>query len=137
VIGISLDNANEALQIRSNGATYALTSNNNFVDGSLGTAFTGYGSTSGTLNPTGFTTINVTDATTGTSVTFQDSVANAYAQIFNVNLTNAAAGNIVFNGTSTFNDNLTASTTVGAITVSAGATLNLNGATSILQSTSA
>src|SRR5262245_12891981 len=61
VLRIDLTNANEALQIVSSGATYALTSTNTFVNGGFGANFTGYGAASGTLNPTGLTEIEIVD----------------------------------------------------------------------------
>ncbi len=136
VITLALTANNETVTIFSKGANlyHLATTNttNGFVTAGLVTPSsfsTPSGSTSGdlTVNPAD-TRIAIVDNTfTGGHIIFSDSGANPYAQNFNVNLTNANAGNIDFFGTSTFNNNLFASTTKGTVTVQAGAVVNLDG----------
>src|SRR5262249_50937695 len=75
-------------------------------------------------NPGAFTNqISITDAAASTSVTF-DNGTNTYTNNFNINLSNAQAGAITFNGTTMFSgaSTLTAATT-DFITVNPGATV--------------
>jgi len=143
IITISLTAKNETLTISSAGANnYDLSTNAPNVFGGTLTApsaFSGLGGSSGalTVNPAD-TAIDIVDGGfKGGHIIFNNSGINPYSENFSINLTTAGAGNIDFNGTSTFNENLTASTTAGSVNVNAGATLNLDLGTNILQNTAA
>ncbi len=125
---------NENLAIVSNGTSYTFSSNQNFTANSgtdpanQGSAFSGLGSTSLQLTNTGVaqygTAINIMDAGAGDTVTFNNSGVNAYANNFNVTLSNAGAGTITFNGNSSFGTfNLQASTTL-SISANSGAVVS-------------
>jgi autotransporter-associated beta strand protein len=113
--------ANENLSITANASTYTLTSNQNFTNGGVSNVvdFSDFGNTSLTLQASGIarysTLINVTDASganANATVTFSDSGINNYTNNFTINLSNAAAGQITFNGNSNFGSfNLNATTT--------------------------
>ena len=104
---ITLNNANEQLGIVSNGTTYTFTSTNSFTESGLAspaTDFSAFGTTTLTETATGlarYTTVDVVDSATGTSVAFNDSAANSYSSNFGVTLSKGSAG-ITFNGTSNF-----------------------------------
>jgi len=144
VIMLSLTASNETITISANAAsnyTFATNSPNTFGGSVSGTdaTFSGFGSSSGTLltNLTGLgstTQINIVDGGfTGGRVIFNGSAATgSYTENFNVSLTSTSAGNIDFFGSSTFNNSLSASTTMGTLTVHPGAVVNLiGGATTI------
>lgn len=147
VITLSMTANNETITIASIGTdTYSFATNspNTFSGSVSGTdaTFSGFGASSGTLKTNlagaGSTTqINIVDggAVTGGHVVFINSGSNAYAESFNVSLTDTNAGNIDFYGTSNFNDSLIASTTRGTVTVEPGAVLNLNGSATFPGST--
>ncbi len=117
ILTLALD-PGENLSIVSNGSTYTFSSNLNFnLDSTRGgvangSDFSAFGTTSLSLNASGISRyiaeISITDTTSTSSsasdtVTFNDSNANSYANNFNINLSNAAAGpSIIFNGTTTF-----------------------------------
>src|SRR5207245_2177264 len=105
---------------------YTFTSNQNFTAASgtnpanQGTAYGGFDTQTLTLTSTGMaqygTGINITDAGAGATVTFNDSGPNAYGNHFNVALSNAGAGALIFNGNSSFGPfNLQASTTLNIL----------------------
>ncbi len=127
--------ANETLGIVSNGATYTLTSSQTFSNAGIVNPadFTGFATATLTVNATGITryatAIRIIDsngASAGTSVTFNNSGANTYANNIAVALTNAAAGAIAFTGTTSMasGKSLNASTTLN-VAVNAGAKLSL------------
>ena len=151
---------NENLAIIANHSSYSFSSNQSFTIASdadpanQGTAFSGFNSTHLTLTATGiaqYGTITISDAGSGDTVTFNDSGANSYLNSFAVALTNASAGGVVFNGSSTFaaglkasaasidvvgNVNATASINLGAanqITVESGASVTSPGGQIVLQ----
>ena len=114
VLTIDLDNANEQLQIISQGDHYIFTSTNSFAAASgtdpanPGSAFVGLGTNEVILTPTGlgqYTEIRIIDSATGTSVVFNDSGAHAYSDAFTVELDNMAAiPALSFNGMTSFGD---------------------------------
>jgi hypothetical protein len=125
---ITLDNANEALTVVSNGTTYSFGSSNNFVDGGVSNAgdFTGFGTTALALNASGlarYSLIRVEDSAAGASVAFNDSGLNAYSDAFQVALDGGSAG-VAFNGASIFGANALSVQTDRNITVNGGATVS-------------
>ena len=113
--------ANQTLGIVSSGSSYIFTSNqvllpySDLDPASQSSTFLGLGTTTLTLTSAGIIQytagIAIFDYGQGDSVTFNDSGANAYANNFNVSLSNPSAGAISFNGKSSFgNFNLQAST---------------------------
>lgn len=124
-------NANEALQVHAANANHYAFSSTANITGTVNapSILTGAGTRNVTLITSSVTQINITDGGTsgvaGASVTFTDSAAD-YAEIIAVTLTNAGAGAIQFNGTSTFDGNLTALTTNG-VTFNANSTVTMNG----------
>jgi hypothetical protein len=132
--------AGETVQVASIGPnTYSLATNQSF-SGTL----TGPSSFSPSLasNPNlGVLTVdpldgtfNIVDSGAGAHVIFVGSGSNTYLQNINVTLSNAAAGNIDFDGASTFAQNLAASTTVGRVNVNAGSVVTLSGGSNTLAS---
>ncbi len=122
------------IAVTSNGASYTFTSNQPFVSQSAvdpanqSAAFTGFGTTTLTLTGAGLaqyvTGISIVDAAANSTVTFNDSGPNAYANNFNVGMTNPYAGLLSFNGNSSFGAyNLSASTTANVI-FNSGASLS-------------
>jgi hypothetical protein len=127
-LAITLDNANEALGIVSNGATYSFSSTNNFADGGVtNTAdFSAFGTTTLNLLAAGLTrysAIRVADGAAGTAVSFNDSGANAYSDAFRVVLDNGSNG-VTFNGSSSFGANALRVQTDRDIRVNGGATVS-------------
>ncbi len=136
--------ANQTLGIVANNGSYTLTSNQNFIPFYLGvdpanqaTAFSGFGTKTLTITSAGIaqytTGISIVDGGANTSVTFNNSGTNAYANAFTVALTNAAAGAISFNGSSSFGDFNFQAATSQAIFVNNGAMISTNNGNLTLQ----
>lgn len=118
VVFIDLDQPGEALTIQSNGAgTYAISSTAGINSAGLlfPTTFSG-----GVLQMNSANAIQFTDSANGTSITFNDSGSNHYTEPMVAVLDNFGA--ITFNGTSTFDEDFSASAS-GDITSSAGSTV--------------
>src|SRR5262249_40101120 len=104
-----------------NASTYTLTTNQSFTNGGLsnGADFSSFGNSTITLQASGIarysTLINITDsngASSSTTVTFNNSGANAYTNSFSVSLTNATPGLTSFSGSSSFGVNNLQITTI-------------------------
>ena len=121
----------EDFAVVSNGTTYTFSVDTSFTNGGVASTsdFSSFGSTSLTLNASGLTrysTINIIDssATSGVTVTFNDSGANAYSDAFNVTLSKTL-DTISFDGASDFGSNVLSATTPFQIFV--GATVKATG----------
>ncbi len=126
-LSIDLNAASENVALVSNGTSYTLTLNGaNTWTGANTANVTGHGTGTLTVTAAGlaaFNTVNITDSASGCAVTFGNSGANAYSDDFNIMLDNSPAGQITFNGASSFGtSSLSASTTAGLV-VSSGATV--------------
>ncbi len=128
ILAISLQQQ-ESLAIVSNGTSYSLTSNQTFNavnaanPANAGASFSGLGSHALTMTGAGlarYSRIDITDAGANDSVTFSDSGTNAYVNSFNVHLSNAAAGPILFLGTTDFGAASLDATTTGFATIQTG-----------------
>src|SRR5262249_6871585 len=105
--------------VLNNGDTWSGNNDNNRVTGS--------GSATLTVTPLVFTGgINISDSAAGQSVSFDNSDGHSYGDPITVQLSEAAAGSITFNGSNFFGGGLTAVTT-SSITVSSGARLDTDG----------
>lgn len=102
---LTLSAVNESVSIVSNGTSYTFTSNN-LWSGTNSANVTGNGTTTLTVTTAGlaaFSQISITDAAVaGTRVTFNNSGANAYTDNFDIVLDDPGAGQITFNGTTSF-----------------------------------
>ena len=105
----------DTLAVVSNGTSYTFSSTTadfepfalNTDPANQATAFSGFGTMSLMLTSTGITQyhageIRIIDTGSGDTVTFNDSGANAYADNFDVELSDPGAGGIAFNGNSSF-----------------------------------
>lgn len=126
---INLTNPGEAVRFSTNGTTItaALTGGTVVDGGGTGINVSGFGSRSATIVSAGFTSIAVTDGAAGNSVAFANS-AGLYPQTFNINLNDAASGNVTFAGGSVFSAAFTANTAAGFIASVASASLAVAGA---------
>jgi hypothetical protein len=130
-LNLVLNNANTNVAIISagtgSGGGYFFTLTNDTWSGTNDSNVTGSGTSILIVPPTGiaaFTNqISVVDAAPGDSVTFDNSGTLAYANNFNINLSNAAAGPITFKGTTTFSS--------GTLTASTTSAINFQGGTSV------
>src|SRR4029077_2084494 len=101
--------ASENIGIVSNGSSYTFNgwfaAASNMDPANQSTLFSGLGAGPLTLTSAGiahYSTIRITDQGPNASVTFQNSGSNTYANNFDVELGNAAAGGITFLGKSNF-----------------------------------
>src|SRR6266446_1498648 len=119
--------ANDAVGIIANTSTYTLNLTSGSWSGTNDANVSGSGTATLTVQKAAFNQVSLTDGGAGTSVTFNDSGLNSYASSFNVALTNAAAGPIVFNGATSFagSDALSASTS-GFVVANSGASVTTN-----------
>jgi len=124
-LSISLQNANESVSFSTDGNTITAALVGGTVSGG-GTGVTGVGTATATITSAQFTSITITDASTGNTVDFANSTG-AYPQAFTVNLTGAASGNITFEGASTFGATFNGTTNLGSITSALGSSLTLSG----------
>jgi hypothetical protein len=129
-LNLDLTAANTNAAIVSNGTSYTITLTGGVWSGTNDANVTGNGTATLTVTAAGIAAftiqISLVDAAAaGDSVTFNDSGANAYANNFNINLSNAAASAIAFNGHSSFSgaDSLSATTT-RTIVANSGAVLS-------------
>ena len=125
---ITLNNANEQLTLAAGASGAISLSSTNTFSGSVNSpaTFTGFGATSGTLTPTGITTIDVKDTsgTPGAGVVFAGST-NIYTETFNVALIDSESGNITFADANQFSASLSATTAGGTVLSSAGASFTV------------
>ncbi len=142
-LNLVLNVANTSAAIVSGGTNYTVTLTGDTWSGTNDAKVTGNGTAALTVTAAGiaaFTSqISLVDAAAGgDSVTFNDSGVNAYANNLSVNLSNAAAGSIQFNGTTSFlgTSTLTASTT-DSISVNSGATVQTTAGNLTLTATGA
>jgi hypothetical protein len=145
VAGVSITltlTAGETVELAATGPnTYSLSTNKTF-SGTLTGPSSFSPSLAGNPNSGSLTidpldgTLNIVDNGAGAHVIFIDSGNNAYLKNINVNLANGAAGNIDFDGASTFTQNLSATTT-GRVNVNAGAVVSLNGGSNSLANSAA
>jgi hypothetical protein len=127
---ITLDNANEALQIASQGSSYLFNSTNNFIDGGVKNSadFSPFLTMTLTLNNLAdYNAVKVVDGAAGTSVAFNDSGTNAYSTDFMVALSMGSAG-VTFNKASDFSSNVLQVQTDGSISVASLATVKTGNA---------
>ena len=115
-LAINLTVANESVAITSAGSTYALALTGGTWSGTDGGGATGNGTTTLTATAASFTAVTIDDGSTGNAVTFNSSGANSYVSSFTINLDDASAGVIAFNGNTAF---------TGTAALSASTSLNL------------
>lgn len=124
-LSISLNTPNESIGIVAGVSTVTLTNTGGGWNGINNPAVQGNGTNVLTItSPLTYTTVNIFDAAANTSVNFNNSGSNTYNQFFNVQMLNATAGSIAFNGNTTFSavNSLNALTT-GNVTVNSTALL--------------
>ncbi|HPM80849.1 MAG TPA: autotransporter-associated beta strand repeat-containing protein, partial [Candidatus Anammoximicrobium sp.] len=126
-LSIDLNAASENVALVSNGTSYTLTLNGaNTWTGANTANVTGNGTGTLTVTAAGlaaFNTVNITDSASGCAVTFGNSGANAYSDDFNIVLDNSPAGQITFNGASSFGTSSLSASTMAGLVVSSGATV--------------
>jgi hypothetical protein len=132
-LSITLNNTNEAAAFSTDGTTITVNLTNGTANngGGNGTNVTGFGTSTASIKSSAYTNINISDSAAGTSVAFVNSTGT-YPQAFNINLSDAASGNVTFSGASTFSASLSAMTAAGFIASAAGSSLTLSGAGSNL-----
>ncbi|MCP4785341.1 MAG: hypothetical protein GY903_30335 [Fuerstiella sp.] len=104
-LNVALRKPNTNLAITHDGTNYVLTLTADTWGGASSTNITGNGTNTLRVTAAGqtqFDTITIADEAAGASVTFNDSQANAYDDSFIVELDEAGASAITFNGKTTF-----------------------------------
>jgi Dockerin type I domain len=121
--------SNEAIAISANSGSYAFALSTGTWTGSDVAGATGNGLATLTASAANATTVKIDDSGSGNTVTFANSGTNTFVSNFAVNLDDAAAGPIVFNGSSLFTGNasLTISTSKNVLVNSAASVSTVNG----------
>jgi hypothetical protein len=132
-LGLTLDTADEAVSIVTDGSTCTLTLTGGTWSGTDSANVTGNGTALLTVTAAGlaaFDTVALTDSAANTSVAF-DASSGSYTDNFLITLDDAAAGEITFSGNTSFsNANLSATATRNVV-VNAGATVEGTGTAGI------